>query len=184
MKRSEPDEVLVRQCLEGHKAAFGILVNRYQKVLYTVALRIVKDADDAADVTQSTLIRAYEKLDQYDPKYKFYSWIYRMTINAALNFAKRQKRKEALPRVMRGGSDPDAMLADAERERRVLEAIHRLKPMERALISLKYSAELSYHDLAYVFDIPEKTVKSRLYTARQRLKDHLIALGIDERSRS
>lgn len=182
MKRSEPDDTLVRQCLDGHKEAFGVLVDRYQKVLFTVALRIVKDSDDAADITQSTFIKAYEKLDQFDPQYKFYSWIYRMTINAALNFAKRERRKEALPRVMRGASDPDAKLAEGERERRILAAIHRLNPMERALISLKYSAELSYHELAFVFDIPENTVKSRLYTARQRLKEHLIALGIDERS--
>lgn len=181
VKRSEPDEQLVRLCLEGQKAAYGVLVERYQKVLYTVALRIVKDPDDAADVSQSTFVKAYEKLDQYDPKYKFYSWIYRMTINAALNFTRRKKRHEELPPVIAGGTDPDARLAESEREGRVLAAIHRLQPLERALISLKYNAELTYRDLAYVFDIPEKTVKSRLYSARQRLRDHLISLGIDER---
>lgn len=185
MTQADHDADLVRQCLDGDKQAFGELVDRYQKVLFNVALKIVRDRDDAADITQSVFVKAYEQLDRYNPKYKFYSWIYRMTVNAALNFAKRHSRLTSLEtHTVRSRANPADDYAAGELTERVEGAMFELDPEDRAILSLKYTAELSYRDIAYVFDIGEKTVKSRLYTARQRLKDALISGGFDERGRA
>lgn len=182
---ADSDADLVRECLGGDKQAFGLLVDRYQKVLFNVALKIVRDTDDAADVAQSVFVKAYENLARYNPKYKFYSWIYRMTVNTALNFAKRHSRQSSLETdVVYSTTTPADDLASSELTSRVEDAMFELSPEDRALLSLKYTAELQYQEIAYVFDISEKTVKSRLYTARQRLKDCLIAGGFDEQGRA
>lgn len=181
MTQANHDADLVRACLDGDKQAFGVLVDRYQRVLFNVALKIVRDPDDAADVAQTVFVRAYEKLGSYNPKYKFYSWIYRMTVNAAINFAKRHRRTMPLEaEEIRSSVSTEAEFARSEQSDRVVEAMFELPPEDRAILSLKYTAELSYRDIAYVFDISEKTVKSRLYTARQRLKDTLLSGGFDE----
>lgn len=185
MTQADHDAELVRRCLDGDKQAFGALVEKYQRVLFNVALKIVRDSDDAADVTQSVFVKAYEKLDRYNPKYKFYSWIYRMTVNASLNFAKRHSRLTSLEtQTIQSQTNPAEEYAETELSNRVEGAMFELPPEDRAILSLKYTAELSYSDIAFVFDIPEKTVKSRLYTARQRLKDVLTAGGFDEHGRA
>lgn len=185
MTQADHDVELVNRCLNGDKRAFGVLVETYQQVLYNVALKIVRDADDAADITQSVFVKAYEKLDRYNPKYKFYSWIYRMTVNAALNFAKRHSRLTSLEsQTMQTRTNPAEEYAETELSDRLDDAMFELPPEDRAILSLKYTAELSYSDIAFVFEIPEKTVKSRLYTARQRLKDILMAGGFDEYGRA
>lgn len=179
MTPTEPDAAIVRKCLAGDSRAYGVLVDRYQNVLYNVALRMVRDPDDAADLTQTVFVQAYEKLDRYDPSYKFYSWVYRMTVNAALNFIHRRRRQRPLD-----GHDPAAAttpadrFAEAELTDRVERALMDLGPEDRALVILKHMEDLPYRDLAFIFDIPEKTVKSRLYTARQRLKDILVTHGL------
>lgn len=185
MTQADQDAELVRRCLDGDKQAFGTLVEQYQRVLFNVALKIVRDADDAADVTQSVFVKAYENLHRYKPKYKFYSWIYRMTVNAALNFSKRHSRLTSLEtQTIESRTTPADDYARGELSDRVEEAMFELAPEDRAILSLKYTAELSYRDIAYVFDVAEKTVKSRLYTARQRLKDVLISGGFDAHGRA
>ena len=84
----DQDQALVRQCLDGHTRAFEALVDRYQKPLFNVALRMLDDAQDAEDITQTVFIKAFEKLATYDDRYKFFSWIYKMTVNEALNFTR------------------------------------------------------------------------------------------------
>src|SRR6202165_304672 len=77
--------MLVRRCREGDRAPFDQLVVRYQKPVFNAALRLLRDPEDARDVAQTTFLKAFEHLVDYDPRYKFYSWIYRIAINEALN---------------------------------------------------------------------------------------------------
>ena len=72
-------------CREGDRTAFGRLVGRYQKPVFNAALRLLHDPEDARDVAQTTFLKAFEHLADYDPSFKFYSWIYRIAINQALN---------------------------------------------------------------------------------------------------
>src|SRR5574341_1173982 len=85
------DIEIIKECLNGKKEAFGELVERYQRPLFNAALKIVNDWDIAKDVTQAVFIRAYEKLHTYDQKFKFFSWIYRMVVNDAINVLRQQK---------------------------------------------------------------------------------------------
>ncbi|MGA3244717.1 MAG: sigma factor, partial [Bacteroidota bacterium] len=75
------DKDLVKRCLSGDQKAFEILLERYQKPVFNIALRVLSNTDDAADVTQATFVKAYEKLNSYDNRYKFFSWLYRIAVN-------------------------------------------------------------------------------------------------------
>lgn len=177
MTDADSDAAVVRRCLAGETRAFGTLVDRYQKVIYNVALRMVRDADDAADLSQAVFVQAYENLARYDPRYRFYSWIYRMAVNASINFARRRARLaplEAGALAEDGDATPEARYASADVSDQVGRALLHLTPEDRALVILKHLEDFSYRDIAFILDLPEKTVKSRLYEARQRLKTILI----------
>jgi RNA polymerase sigma-70 factor (ECF subfamily) len=126
--------------------------------------------EDAEDVTQTVFLNAFLKLRTYDPRYRFFSWIYRMTVNESLNVLKRRKPTvtlEAAPHLSAPGVAPDRA---AEVQDLVGMALMRLKPDDRAVVVLKHFASFSYEEIAEVLEIPVRTVKSRLYTARDRLR--------------
>jgi RNA polymerase sigma-70 factor, ECF subfamily len=169
----EQDRALVERCLEHHPDAAGALVDRYQQRLFNVALRMLGNVQDAEDVTQTVFLKAFHRLRTYDPRYKFFSWIYRMTVNESLNMLKR--RKPAVP--LEDDLDilsPGAAADRAEAEDRVGSALMSLKPDDRAVVVLRHFVSFSYQEIADVLEIPVQTVKSRLFTARERLR---LALG-------
>jgi len=174
------DAARVRDCLPGDPQAFVALVERYEKPVYNVALRMLRNREDARDVAQTAFLKAYQSLSSYDPQFRFYSWIYRIAINESLN-ALRLRRHEAGPVDERHAATdpgPDEVLeADNEMDE-LLDAVDGLKPDYRAVIVLKYFAGQSYQDMAVTLEIDEKTVKSRLFTARQLLKDRLVGPGV------
>jgi RNA polymerase sigma-70 factor (ECF subfamily) len=166
----EQDRALVRGYLEGQRDAASGLVDRYQQRLFNVALRMLGNVQDAEDVAQTVFLNAFRKLETYDPRYRFFSWIYRMTVNESLNVLKRRKRTVTLEDVLAipaPGAAPDR---GAEAEDRVGKALMWLNPDDRAVVVLKHFVSFSYQEIADVLEIPVKTVKSRLYTARERLR--------------
>ena len=170
----EQDRALVRRFLDGQRDAAGALVDRYQQRLFNVALRMLGDVHDAEDVTQTVFLNAFTRLRTYDPRYRFFSWIYRMTVNESLNMLKRRKRTVTLEdelAIPAPGAAPDRA---AEAEDRVGKALMRLKPDDRAVVVLRHFVSFSYQEIADVLEISVKTVKSRLFTARERLR---LALG-------
>jgi RNA polymerase sigma-70 factor (ECF subfamily) len=169
----DTDEELVRRCLDGDRGAFRLLVARYQRPLYNAAYRVLGNAADASDVTQATFMEAAEHLDGFDPDQRFFSWIYRIAVNAARNVARRSRRETALGDAGRTEVDPDdpqSRLEGAERARRLQEALMRMSEDHRTVLTLRHFSDLSYRDIALVLDLDEKTVKSRLFEARQRLR--------------
>jgi len=168
----------VRECLEGNSRSFEVLVDRYYKVLFNSAYRIVNDREDARDITQATFLKAYEKLSTYDPRHKFFSWIYRIMVNESLNLVYRRKPQQPLdPAIVSPYRNPDE---DYERRRRsesVQAALLQLAPEQRHVVVLRHFAELSYKEMSWVLGIPEKTVKSRLFSARRQLGAILIGRG-------
>lgn len=172
------DKKLVQECLKGNKQAFEMIIDKYQKVIFNVAYRMVGDRDDAADITQTVFIKAYDKLDSYKPTHKFFSWLYRIVVNESLNFLKSGKRFEELDsKVISTDQDPEQTYLDNELGSRIQAALMALQPQHRILILLKHFQYCSYQEIAESLSIPEKTVKSRLYAARQILKDILIRRG-------
>jgi RNA polymerase sigma-70 factor, ECF subfamily len=170
----EQDRAFVRGYLEGRQDAASGLIDRYQKPLYNIALRMLHDAQDAEDVTQTVFLNALLKLRSYDPKYRFFSWVYRMTVNESLNLIKSRKRTVTLeeePGLPAPGSATDQV---TEVQDRVGKALLDLKPDDRAVVVLRHFVSFTYEEIADVLEIPVKTVKSRLFTARERLR---VALG-------
>lgn len=169
----EQDRALIRGYLDGRQEAAGGLIDRYQKPLFNVALRMLHDVEDAEDVTQTVFLNALLKLRTYDPKYRFFSWVYRMTVNESLNLLKRRKKTVALddtPGLPVGGSAADEV---TEVEDRVGKALLELNPDDRAVVVLRHFVSFTYEEIADVLEIPVKTVKSRLFTARDRLRGAL-----------
>jgi len=167
---NEPDVQLIEQCLNGNNRAFGELVERYQKPLFNAALKIVNDRDMAKDVTQIAFIRAYEKLDTYNQKFKFFSWIYRMVVNEAINVLRQQKNRVDLDECqMLSNENPESMLHHRQVEEKIETAVAKLPLDYRMVTIFYYFANLPYDEISFVLGISEKKVKSRLYSARQIL---------------
>jgi RNA polymerase sigma-70 factor, ECF subfamily len=176
---AELDVALVARCLTGEWEAFDELVRRHERALYNGALRIVRNSDDAKDIVQGVFVKVYEKLPSYDPKHKFFSWIYRMMVNASLNWIEARRHQTGLdPEWPSGAESPEDRFLRGEESRQIEMALEKLKPEHRIAVVLKYFGELSYDELAYVLDIPTKTVKSRLYEARRVLAGYMIEAGV------
>jgi RNA polymerase sigma-70 factor (ECF subfamily) len=178
MTRDEHDTMLVQACLQGDRSAFDELVDRYQRVLFNLAYRITGSIEDAMDVTQSAFVAAYEKLHTFDPSHRFFSWIYRITCNQALNVLGRRRPEVELDIGISGtDADPETAYGAAEASDFIQRSLLDLSPQHRTVIVLKHIEGLSYREIGDLLDIPEKTVKSRLFTARQNLRSALLENG-------
>jgi len=170
--------MLVRACLDGDKTAFGALVSKYSAPLFNAAYRITRGREDAVDATQAAFVKAYEKLPSFDFDHRFYSWIYRIALNEALDIAARRRRETDLAAAPEPvGGDVEGEYVEVERGRFVHRALADLAPDDRALIALRHFRGLSYADIAEIVGVAEKTVKSRLFSARVRLRKALEKRG-------
>jgi len=176
------DAVLIARCLNGDSAAFAGLVERYQRVLFRVALRMLGDPEDARDATQETFVRVYQRLAEYDDRHRFFSWLYRILTNECLNVLRARRPREEMPETAVSGGVLEALELE-ERRRVVQRAIDALLPDHREVLVLRHFAELSYEEIAETIGVPVKTVKSRLYTARQLLGQRLLTATGEHRSR-
>jgi len=178
MNRAD-DHILVRRCLEGDIKAFEGIVDRYEKIIYNAALRIVKNQDTAADVTQSVFLKVYDNLKRFNERYKFFSWIYKIAVNEALHTLRQTKPTDELgDHLVSTEKNPEEVYRENEQEDKIQDALMRIGRDYRVVIVLRHFHDLSYDEIGYVLDIPEKTVKSRLFTARNLLKDILQKEGL------
>jgi RNA polymerase sigma-70 factor (ECF subfamily) len=174
------DVALVERCRNGDRAAFTELVIRYQRPVYNAAFWILRKPEDANDVAQTVFLKVVEQIDDYDPRYRFFSWIYRIAVNESLNLLRRNGHEEALDDEMefadRESANPEWQLDAKERAERVHRALFEVSTTDRTVLMLRHFGELSYDEIAHVLDIDGKTVKSRLFDARHRLRERLKAL--------
>jgi RNA polymerase sigma-70 factor (ECF subfamily) len=170
------DSQLVERCRAGDTAAFEPLVLRYQRPFYTIAVRMLGGADEASDAVQNAFLKVFQNLALFDARRRFFSWAYRILINECLN-AQRARPLEPLVDEAAVLEDPFDALAADERKRQVQRAVAALPHDYREVVVLRYFAELSYDEISDAVGVPVKTVKSRLYTARQRLTATLFDKG-------
>jgi RNA polymerase sigma-70 factor, ECF subfamily len=179
MTNETDDARLVEDCRGGDDRAFEILVHRHNRAVYNAIFRLVRHSEDARDLTQTVFLKAFRQLDSFNPKFKFYSWIYRIALNEALNHLKRDARHEPLDADYPSGTrGPERAYEGSELGRHVQEALMRVKPDFRAVVVLRHFLDCSYQEIAQVLGIPEKTVKSRLFDARRELRDLLESKGV------
>ena len=172
---------IIRSVLRGNVNDFEKLVTAYEKNVYSLALRMVGDPEDAADMTQETFIKAYRSLSSFRGDSKFSSWLYRIASNVCLDFLRSRSRH---PQVSLSSSDEDDRttfeLPDMSRnpeeqlmKKLSMEAVRRgleqLPEQQRQILVLRELGGLSYAELAQTLGLEEGTVKSRIFRARKRL---------------
>ena len=176
---ADDDRALVADCLRGRVESFELLVTRHQKTIFNVILRMVGDYDDARDIAQAAFVKAFENLNSYNSSYEFFSWLYRIDMNEAINHLNRKKRQVPIPANLASHApNPAEALHSKEVNVLVQNAISELSIDYRAVLVLKHFTDMSMRELAYILEIPVKRVKSRLYTARQRLCEILKSKGV------
>ena len=166
------DAAVVARCLQGEHNAYEVIVTRYQRGLFNVALRMLGNYEDARDATQSAFIKAYEHLDTFDPDQRFFNWLYRILKNECLNTLRARRPSEPVSLGLPAGRGVDPVEM-TERHEAVQAALMALSMEYREVVVLRHFTDLSYDEIAATIGIPTKTVKSRLYTARQRLGELL-----------
>lgn len=167
----DEDLKLVERSLQGDRKSFERIVEKYQKLVFNLARRMSRNTDDAADITQSVFLKVYEKLSTFDPKYKFFSWLYRIAVNESLNHIQRSEGREELSEGITAEEEmPDRALRSQDTTHGVQEALLELDVNYRVVIVLRHFQDLSYEEIGQILGIPEKTVKSRLFTARTMLR--------------
>ena len=178
----EDEERLIAKIQEGDLRSFDLLVKRYQRKIYFLAYRMVKNHDTADDIAQETFIHAYSSIKSFKLGYGFYTWLYRICMNLSINHLKRQKfvipeshfeeETNPLEKEISGG-DPLTVLVQKEQERKIENAIDSLPPKYKAVFILKVYEDLSYEEIARTLKISLGTVMSRLFRARERLQELL-----------
>ena len=174
----DSDGNLVRRCRGGDRRAFEALVVRYERPVYNAALRMLHDREEARDVAQTVFLKVYEHLGDYDPAHKFYSWLYRIALNESINTLQRRRPRAPLdPELPDGGPALDVEIGHVQLAGGFAAAIGTLSPEYRAVIVLRHFLGCSYQDAAEILGVPEKTVKSRLFSARQQLRAAMESRG-------
>lgn len=171
------DQALVERFRGGDREAFTELMVRYQRPIYNAAFWILRSAEDAHDVAQDVFLKVAERLDEFDSQRRFFSWIYRIAVNQSLNLLRRNGHEEALDdEIDLPGADsanPESQASGAELSRGIQRALLSMSTNDRTVIVLRHFSECSYQEIAQILEIDEKTVKSRLFEARHRLREML-----------
>jgi len=189
---SESDILVVEKVLAGDTDAFSALVHKYQNRVYSAVLNYVYAPDEALDITQETFVKAYTSIHRFNSSSSFYTWIYRIAINTAIDWLRKRKNRkvESLddlkfteigfePESRDPDSDPERVLDKNETERMLRVAISMLTHKLRGVLVLHDVEGLSQEEIASILKIPVGTVKSRISRARAELKGILQKQGSD-----
>ncbi len=181
-----PDQALVARAQQGDRAAFDLLVLKYQHKLTKLVARYIRDSAEVLDVTQEAFLKAYRALPSFRGDSAFYTWIYRIAINTAKNHLAAQGRRppeadidprdaEQLEQAgeLRDNASPEQLLLRDEVERTVAQAIDDLPDDLRTAITLRELDGLSYDEIAQAMECPIGTVRSRIFRAREAINARL-----------
>jgi RNA polymerase sigma-70 factor (ECF subfamily) len=173
---AEPTDLeLVQQVLEGRTDRFEILVRRYQRLVATAALRMGVPRQEIEDVANEVFYKVYRSLKRYEPSHALSTWLYRITVNAALDHRRSRRhdaRSEEIPESLADGGPSQVELAgEQQRAATLQEALGRLPDHYRTPLVLTHVEGLSLDEVSRVLNLPEGTVKSRLFRARAMLKE-------------
>lgn len=163
----------IRATLRGERQAFAQLVEKYQRPLYAVLRRLVRQHEDADDLLQESFLRAYQHLKEFDVSRSFYPWLYRIAVNLALSSMRRRKwlqPAESLDLFPSTDDDPEKHIDSSEFHLALERAIAKLPAEQRAILLLRTREDMSYQELSETLGIEVGTVMSRLARAREKLR--------------
>ncbi len=175
------DDQLVQAALDGDKRAFPILVERYWRMVFSLAYRSCRNVTDSEDVAQEAFLAAMSSLPKLKDHSKFSSWLYGLTLNTTRSFLRRKARMPSMPEPLyeESSDDPSSLqqLATDERKDALAIAVNSLKPIYRIVIEMRYFSGLSCEEIALQLGEPSGTIRSRICRAteilRRKMKKHL-----------
>jgi RNA polymerase sigma-70 factor (ECF subfamily) len=187
------DQEVVLLARDGREAAYRELVRRYERPIFSLLFRMVRDRELAEDLSQETFVKALNAIDSYRPEYKFSSWIFKIANNAAIDHLRRRELDTLSLEGSPHAETPEAVQATAlqlgDRTENALdiveakelgaaieEAIGRLRPEYRSCILLRHVEGLAYEEIAQTLDLPLGTVKTYIHRARNELRETLAHL--------
>jgi RNA polymerase sigma-70 factor (ECF subfamily) len=187
MSDREADQILVEQVQRGDKRAFELLVAKYQRKIFRLLSRLIRDAAEIEDVAQEAFIKAYRALPNFRGESAFYTWLYRIAINTAKNYLVAQGRRAPTTTEteideaenfdegdqLRDVNTPDSMLLSKQVGEAVNRAIEKLPEDLRTAIVLRELEGLSYEEIAETMNCPIGTVRSRIFRAREAIAEEL-----------
>ncbi len=186
---ARPDRQLIKQVLGGSQDAFRDLVRRYQRPVYALILRMLRDPSDAEELAQEVFVKAYQALDRFDRSRKFSSWLFKIAHNASIDFLRKKRLATVALETRDDALDPLAVLPDRRTESpaaalergRLATAIEvalgRLRPAYREMMILRFQEGLAYDEIAEVTGLPLGTVKTHLHRARKAMARELTTMG-------
>ena len=183
----ESDRHLVHSAKAGKNEAFGKLAKKYQNKVFYLAYDLVGDYEDAKDIAQESFIRAFEKLTQFEERAQFSTWLYRITVNLAMDLHRRRKRRphESLEDNIREierqkkveqdeeGRRSEMQLQTSAQRRQLEKALDKLSEHQRVATVLKYFHQKSSKEIAEVLGCSENTARIHLFRALRNMKKHL-----------
>ncbi len=191
------DKELVAAALKGDESAYGELLERFRRPVFSLVYRMIGDREQAEDLAQESFVKAFNNLDSYNPKYRFSSWLFKIANNHAIDHLRRAR----LSTVSIHGS-PHAADAEREEETRIVlethdespeqeilalelggeieDAIRQLRSEYRTAVILRHIENRPYEEIAEIMDVPIGTVKTFLHRARAELREALAHLREDE----
>lgn len=184
---SSRDQTLIDECLGGRIDAFGELIDPYADRLFNILFRYCGNKDDASELLQEALIRAYRGLKSYQGGASFYTWLYRV----AFNVASTNRRKPKLRMISSEGhpdlgrmefaeepekTQPERHLEQQERQEIIQQALNDVPETYRVVLVLKDVEGMKYEEIAEILEVPVGTVRSRLHRGRSELRSRLLPL--------
>jgi RNA polymerase sigma-70 factor (ECF subfamily) len=184
------DRELVAAAQRGDRDAFRTLFERYHRRAYALALGVVRHPDDALDVVQDAFIKAHRYLDKFEGNASFYTWLYRIVMNLAIDHIRKHRKVKPveldetridpdegdplLPRIL--GGNPGQALMDKQIRGRIDQALDQLSENHRAVLVMRELEGLSYEDMAQAMNCSKGTIMSRLFHARRNMQKRLLDL--------
>jgi RNA polymerase sigma factor (sigma-70 family) len=170
------DQYYITKIVEGDKKAFAVLVDRYKDLVFTLALRMLKNREEAEEVAQDTFIKVFKSLSQFKGDSKFSTWIYRITYNGCLDSLKKYKQEyNNIPlddytgrQLMSLDNAVDAM-EDQEQQQTIKECLQLLPKEDNFLLTLYYYEEQSLDEISKIMGITSNNAKVKLYRSRKKL---------------
>ncbi len=173
---ADNDQLEIRNVLNGDTKAFAILVNRYKNMVFSLALQLLKNREEAEEVSQDVFLKIFKALEKFKGDSKFSTWVYRITYNSCLDQIKSNNRKlttvvidEINEHQIRTMETAFEIMDRLNREKSVRECLGKLPPEDGTLITLFYYEELSLAEISKVVGLEKNTLKVRLFRARKRL---------------
>lgn len=181
--KAKYDLVLVDQAKNGSQAAFGELMERYRESIYFMMYKMVKNQDDADDLTIEAFGKAFSRLEQYSPSFAFSTWLFKIASNNCIDFMRKKRVKVTSMDTgytthsgeviyfdaKASGQDPEEAIIYNQKVKHMRSLVEKLKPRYRELVELRYFDELSYEEIAESLNLPLGTVKAQLFRARDYL---------------